>query len=158
MPFAAVIKSDTPQRPEPAPWLEPLRRFASTGRLAPRCNLDGVCACIRAGQPPSTEALVAALLRALSIGLGRAVVIHRPGSLTLSFDESWLIRVIDSIQGEDWDSLAFNLTARLSPPERMKVRFLAGVLARRIDNLETNAGCIASPSRCQPAGQLTRKG
>ena len=114
-------------------WLDELRRLGLLTRGQPRCDIDCLCSRLHAepGQPVETCAL--AFLRAISAAIGRPVVMHRPGARQTSFDEAWILRILSALKAEDWDSLAFNLGARLPRGSRSRIRFLAGSLAAHVD-------------------------
>ena len=71
-----------------------------------------------------------ALLRTLAEGLDRRTVFYRPHARDLSFDERWLMALIDAVERDDGPSLAFLTTSRLKPHARRQVLFLIGGLVR----------------------------
>lgn len=71
-----------------------------------------------------------ALLRTLAEGLDRRMVFYRPHARDLSFDERWLMALIDAAERDEEPSLAFLTTSRLKPHARRHVLFLVGGFVR----------------------------
>lgn len=117
--------------------LEALRALASRSRIAPRMDLDRACSLLRTDPGPAAEAFALAFLRGVAAATGRAVVLHRPGAESLSFDEAWMLRLIGSIRTGDTDSALFCLCSRIPQPRRAAIRFLAWGLAERLDGIAT---------------------
>lgn len=65
-----------------------------------------------------------ALLRTLTEALGRRPVFYRAGSTDISFDEAWLMAVVEAIDRADSSSLAFLTGSRLRSHTRRNIAFL----------------------------------
>ncbi|MEM8556037.1 MAG: hypothetical protein AAGF71_14580 [Pseudomonadota bacterium] len=66
--------------------------------------------------PPSTKALdvyLAALFRTLPQALGRRLTMHPVQCQEISFDEAWLLQVINRFEANDLDSVSFLLKRRI---------------------------------------------
>lgn len=75
-----------------------------------------------AGHTDPYETLVQCLPQALAGPL----VIYRHGEPGLSFDEAWVLGLLDRLAAEDWDSLQFLIARRVARPARVAVRVLLG--------------------------------
>lgn len=129
----ALRLPDTAPSSEVDPRLDALRRLASRSRLAPRADLDRACELLRVEPEQAAEAYALAFVRAAASGLGRPMRFHRPGVETMTFDEAWAMRLIDSLIADDLVSATFCLASRLPRYRRATVRFLAAGLAHRLD-------------------------
>ncbi len=115
--------------------LEALRAYAQRARASRRLDLDHACNMLSTEPQTAARAFADALLRTLRQALGRAPVIHTPGSPDVSFDEAWLLRALKSSADADHDSLYFLLASRVTPPRRRGCAFLICGLAARLDFL-----------------------
>ncbi|MEM1346200.1 MAG: hypothetical protein AAGI34_16680 [Pseudomonadota bacterium] len=144
MPHTALHPTPTLQPPPGTDMsrLEHLRRCAQRCRLCPRQSCDALCLALRqTAAEADGDAFACALLRVLPEALGKRLVLHRPGSAELSFDEAWLLRLIDAAEREDADTLSFALTSRVHPALRRSVRFLVGGLVAPVDAPPRQAAC-----------------
>jgi hypothetical protein len=133
----AALTIETPAAPPPQTIgsLDGLRRLALESRLERRVEPDRACALLRTEPEAAAAAYARALLRILPAATGRRIIFHRPGVESLTFDEAWLLRLIEAIRGRDGDSLRFAICSRVARGMRGPVRFLAEGLADRLDNL-----------------------
>lgn len=113
--------------------LDEVREAASRCEAQPRIELFHACAMLSDDRNRSRRAFRDALLRTLAEGLDRRPVFYRPRSRELSFDERWLMALIDAVERGDADSLAFLTASRLRPHARRQVLFLVGGLVRSAD-------------------------
>ncbi|WP_424966197.1 hypothetical protein [Dinoroseobacter sp. S375] len=101
--------------------LTALRDAARQTRFRPYCSLEQTCLTDRHRAHPF-ESLAACLPEALD----RRIIIYRLGEDSLSFDEAWILSMLDRIDATDWDSLHFLIARRVCRPARVAVRMLLG--------------------------------
>ncbi|WP_424972110.1 hypothetical protein [Dinoroseobacter sp. S76] len=101
--------------------LTALREAARTTRFRPYRSLEQTCLLDRHRAHPF-ESLTACLPEAID----RRLTIYRVGEDSLSFDEAWILAMLDRIDATDWDSLHFLIARRVCRPARVAVRMLLG--------------------------------
>ena len=109
---------------DPGDRLELLRAQAARCRTAAHIDLHRACSLLTLDRERAPVVFARALLRTLGQALGKRLVIHRPGSAEVSFDESWLIRLIERLECGDTDSFTFLLSRRIPHENRRSVAFL----------------------------------
>lgn len=133
-----------PPRPVAAPQpvgdpalnrLNKLRLLALRCRAAARLDLFQACALLSTDRQTAANAYADALFRTLGQGLGRPPRIFVPGSTDLSFDERWLMALIDATETGDEASRTFLLSSRLRPEARRALAFLVTNLTDRLDTI-----------------------
>ncbi|MEM9735871.1 MAG: hypothetical protein AAF908_04630 [Pseudomonadota bacterium] len=112
-------------QPAPSPELDRIRHCAMTCRLAPRGDENALCDLMRTGAVGGREAHLKALLRLLPIALDRRTVFHRPGTADVTFDEAWLMRLLESVRSGEPHNLIFGLASRLPRHFHGPILFLA---------------------------------
>lgn len=126
--------------------LRPIRRAAARSRAGRRLDMFGACAMLSTdrdlrrglgrdlglGLDRDTAGLayLDTLLRTLEQGLGRAPVIYCETCPQVSFDERWLLALLDAHRRDDRDSCAFLLCSRVRHAARRHVGFLIAGIAR----------------------------
>jgi hypothetical protein len=125
---SSTSRTATPVPPE----LRRIRRAAARARASARLELFGACAMLSADRDVAGRAYLDTLLRTLAQGLGRAPVIFCETCPQTSFDEQWLLALLDSHARDDRDSFAFLLCSRLPHTARRHVGFLIGGMARSL--------------------------
>lgn len=101
--------------------LRALRDAARRTRFRPYCSLEQTCLLDQHRVHPF-ESLAACLPQAIE----RRLTIYRVGEDSLSFDEAWILAMLDRIDATDWDSLHFLIARRVHRPARVAVRMLLG--------------------------------
>lgn len=142
---AAHIADPTASGSAPLPvpdLLHRVRRAAARSRASARLDLFGACAMLSTDRDSAGQAYLDTLLRTLEQGLGRAPVIYCDACPQMSFDERWIMALLDAHRRGDRDSLAFLLCSRLPRPTRRHVGFLIGGIARCADT-DTDTGAAA---------------
>lgn len=109
--------------------LNKLRCQAVTSRAKARIEFFSACAVIDPKATTSAADRLTLLLRLLDQVLPGGAVVHRPGERKLSFDERWLLSVIDADRRGDRDSLAFLISRRVEPAKRRLFALLVSGLA-----------------------------
>ncbi len=110
--------------PKAMETLELLRAASSRARVARRLDLYTAWALLDPILVTAADAFAEALLRTLSHALGRRTVFFRAGCESLSFDEAWLLRLIDCFASGDLDSVTFLLHRRVHQHYRRSLLFL----------------------------------
>ncbi|WP_172329558.1 hypothetical protein [Mangrovicoccus sp. HB161399] len=138
MPQTASVFSSLPETAAPLPArpderLDLIRREAARARTAPRLDFFRACSLLTLDAERAPIVFARALLRVLGQALGQRPVFHRAGSEATSFDEDWLMRLIDRLEAGDHDSVAFLLRRRVPHDYRRSVAFLLHGLVSRPD-------------------------
>jgi len=116
--------------PKGSAMLAVLRDEAARCRVAPHLDLFEACSLLTLDETKASERFATALLRTLSQALGQRVIVHSPGSGEISFDEAWLLRLMERLSAGDNDSAAFLLSRRVPQMYRRSLIFLLrGIVA-----------------------------
>ena len=107
-------------------FLNHLRFTSMACRAKPRTDLFEACALLHATRSASQQAHTEALMRCLAEALGKKPKLHAPGTVEMSYDESWMVRLGEAIAQQDEGSVAFLLKSRVLPEHRRLIRFLVG--------------------------------
>ncbi|MEM9047111.1 MAG: hypothetical protein AAGC92_00200 [Pseudomonadota bacterium] len=133
---AAVVKMpNLPDRAvEPLPdhlrqWVNRLRFHAAGCRSAARLDLFRACALLSPVTEEAEAAGCSALIRVLGQALEKSPVFFKPGVDPLSFDEAWLVSIIDARLRGDLDSVAFLVLRRVAPEKRRAFMLLIDAVA-----------------------------
>ena len=126
---------------DPDARLELLRTQAARCRTAAHLDLHRACNLLTLDTDRAPILFARALLRTLGQALGKRPIIHRPGATEVSFDESWLLRLIDRLEDGDMDSVTFLLSRRIPHEYRRSVAFL-------LHGLITPPGTAARRTAC----------
>ncbi|WP_299773670.1 hypothetical protein [uncultured Tateyamaria sp.] len=124
-----MVADPRPIRPvsaEAFAFINHLRFVSMSCRSKPRADLFEACALLHVTRTASQEAHAEALMRCLSQALGKPARLHTPGTLEMSFDETWLIQLGQAVVRRDEASVGFLLRSRVLPEHRRLVRFLVG--------------------------------
>lgn len=113
--------------------LDELREAAQRCQSSRRLELFHACAMLSEDARQSHAAFRDALLRTLSEGFRRRPVLFLPGTVETSFDERWLLALIDAVIRGDESSIRFLAASRIADHARRSLIFLVAGLARHID-------------------------
>ncbi|MEE4188149.1 MAG: hypothetical protein V2I76_06845 [Roseobacter sp.] len=113
---AASLAVSQIRQPPPPAGLSTLRRYARAGRLFGR-DMDPL----------------ATLLRVLQERLGKRLVFFEPGASDVSFDERWVLNLLDALRARDTDRYQFAMLSRLTKADAAEVHFVACKAARILD-------------------------
>lgn len=105
-------------------------------RLDRRIDPGGFLPATQCAGYPMGDKDMAALLRFLPVALGKRVVFHRPGAQSLTFDEAWLMRLVNAVRTDDQDAIYFALSSRVARHLRAPMRRLAELCADRLDAVD----------------------
>ena len=105
-----------------------MRQCRAKARLEP----FEACAVLQNAPHEGAQPYADALLRILAQGLDHGPVIHRVGAPECSFDENWLLALMDAISRDDRTSTAFLLRARLPLHLRRHVGWLTVQMMQRL--------------------------
>lgn len=130
----AVAYSDAPSTRTLC--LDRARRCAARARLERRLDSGSVLNAMRCEGCPLQDETLSLLLRLLPVALKRRVVFHRPGVSETTFDEDWLLQLIETIRRGDEDSVIFALASRVDPKMRSTIRSLAEKCVARFDSTD----------------------
>ncbi|QPH54164.1 hypothetical protein [Pontivivens ytuae] len=126
-----------PPLPTPESWLAvlPMLRLAALRCRAHR-RIDPWQACSFLSPATPLESYVDGVLLLLEDGLGRRPVFHAPAAAENSFDESWLLRLLERQIAGDAASVEMLLRSRIRPAELRRMGFLLRGLAERLAALQ----------------------
>ncbi len=112
--------------------LDLLRRHAAAARHGRRIDIFRACTLIAAEDARVADAHADVLMRTLPEALGHQPVFHRPGTSERSFDEAWLMRLIERVEAGDADSATFLAARRVDRVQRRSLLFLVSGLSRSL--------------------------
>lgn len=104
-------------------------------RAAARADLFEACALLSVDGEDAKRTFVDTFVKCLSTAVKKQIKWFVPGTSELSFDEAWVMRCIDCIEGDDYSSLDFLLRSRVAGPDRRYIGFL---LARISEQFRQN--------------------
>ncbi|MEM7724484.1 MAG: hypothetical protein AAF376_19245 [Pseudomonadota bacterium] len=126
-----VIPSAAPLAlPVPDARLDWLRAIAARCRCTARTDLFRACAVLSEDRSAAAKAYAEALIRAMPSG---RMTFYQPGSRDLSFDERWLLALMDAAERGDEASLTFLMARRLPRHTRRSVGVLVTNVVRQLD-------------------------
>ncbi|MEM6729503.1 MAG: hypothetical protein AAF618_13455 [Pseudomonadota bacterium] len=115
------------------PLLNRLRFLAQTCRAEAKLDLAEACSAIHADRGRSLDGLATSLIRVVSQAVEEPVFFLAPGARHMTFDEEWLMRVLDRAIARDGASVEFLLRRRVAARNhhafRSIVRAVGHVLA-----------------------------
>ena len=136
-----ALTTDPCRAAPPVPeLLRGIRRTAARSRARARLDLFGACAMLSADRATAGRAYLDTFLRTVAQGLGRAPVIYCEACPQMSFDERWVLALLDAQRRGDRDSFAFLLCSRLPRVARRHIAFLIAGIARTVEDREGLGG------------------
>lgn len=97
-----------------------------------RPSPDEICELLSMDRHTEADVYANGLVLSLDAALGRQPVWHVPGMVDLSFDEAWLVRLVERSCALDTSSVAFLIAGRVTPPYCANIAFLVDGLATRV--------------------------
>ena len=110
--------------PQQVELLNACRLTAMACRSLGRAELFQACAMLSANRAAARTAYLETLVRCLPQAMGRTPRFHRPGAHELTFDEAWLMRILDAMSRKDGASFEFLLRSRIDRLARRNLVFL----------------------------------
>jgi len=142
-----IVLKATPSSPEPVARPAPVDRalLARMRLVACACRagarVDASCNCTGSGA--GTRPCLGALVAFAPQATGRHLTFYRPGEPEISFDESWVLALIEAAGRGDDDSLHFLTIRHVVPSSRARIVFLAhGVAEARVSGFEGTANGV----------------
>lgn len=130
-PDAAVFPPMVEPSAEARSLLNRLRWVARRCRASARMDLFEACAVLSTDRDVADTAHAEVLMKGLSQALGKMPVFFRPGVHEISFDEAWLLRVVDALSRDDDASLVFLLRSRVHPSACRNLSYLIRSVSER---------------------------
>lgn len=96
------------------PLLNRLRFLAQTCRSEAKLDLAQACSAIHVDAAKSLDGLATSLIRVISQAVEEPVIFLAPGARHMTFDEEWLLRVLDRAIARDGASVEFLLRRRVA--------------------------------------------
>ncbi|WP_432256507.1 hypothetical protein [Limimaricola sp. AA108-03] len=144
------VVSDSDQRaslePKDRRLLAQMRLSALRCRSRSRIELAQACAMVGTRRDIPPETVLDALIRTLGEALGRSPRFYRPTARALSFDESWLLRLIAALRDDDLISATFLLHSRVPAQVRRSLVHLVARVASDSDTLTRLADGTDDPA------------
>lgn len=132
-----------PEMTEADLWvLDVMRRAQSVQRDPVDFDLFETCELLELDRHTKPRTYALALVLGLQEALGRPPEFRTSGEADLSFDEFWLMRLIERSRHHDAESVAFLISSRVMPHCRNSLVFLVAGLVERLE-LEGPAGVAA---------------
>lgn len=86
------------------------------------------------------------LLQALPVAIGRRLTFFETGAIEMSFDEGWLLGVIEAIRAGDSDRYRFALLSRMRREPAARLHFLLCNVAHSLDVRPLHANLASRPT------------
>ena len=123
----------------------------NTPSPAPNVDRDLLVRVRRAGRAARLGAFVPdsaldLLLQDLPKAIGRRLRFFEPGAAELSFDEAWLLGVIEAIRAGDSDRYRFALLSRMRREPAARLHFLFCKVAHSLDARPGHANLASRPA------------
>jgi len=119
--------------PHPDQVLALIRQRATAARGAARLDLFKACAILSMREQPSAYDFADAVARTLDQALGQSPEWHAPEDAERSFDECWLMRLVERSLVCDSASVAFLISSRVPRGKRASLAYLVNGLAERLE-------------------------
>lgn len=113
-----------------------IRVTAMECRALGRAELFEACAMLSSNRATARMAYLETLVRCLPQAIGRIPRFHRPGAQELTFDEAWLMRLLDSVVHKDEASYEFLMRSRVERFARRSLAFLLHRIAEQATRRE----------------------
>lgn len=123
-----VVDADATQQ-----VLHLIRQRADASRSAARLDLFKACAVLSLREEASAYDFADAVARTLEQALGHAPEWHGPEAGSVSFDEIWLLRLVERSIVCDSASVAFLISSRVPQGKRASLAYLVNGLAERVE-------------------------
>ena len=111
--------------------LNHLRLIGMQCRTAARTDMFEACALLATDKEKAWFAHADVLMRCLREAIGIHPTIYSPGTDSLSFDEAWLVELIEAAARNDQPSFTFLLHSRVLPHARRSMTFLASSVSKQ---------------------------
>lgn len=112
--------------------LQRLRWAALHCRTLARIDPFEACRLLDLNGSKAESNFAIAIMQCLRQGLNRKPIFHRINAEDVSFDESWLLRLVYRAKNGDVDSVHFLIASRVAPPYRRSLSYLVFGLAEQI--------------------------
>ncbi|MEM9853782.1 MAG: hypothetical protein AAF841_04935 [Pseudomonadota bacterium] len=112
------------------PLLNRLRFLAQSCRADARLDLSEACLLIQTDHSRGLDAIATAMIRVVSQAVEGHVVFLCPGSPHMTFDEEWLMRLLDRASRQDTTSVEFLLRRRVCRRHHHAFRSIIRTLGR----------------------------
>ena len=109
--------------------LNHLRMVGMKCRAAAHTDMFEACALLATDKSKARIAHADVLMRCLREAIGKHPTVFSPGTTSLSFDEAWLVELIEAAGRNDQPSFTFLLHSRVQPHARRSMTFLASRIA-----------------------------
>ena len=100
------VETTIPTKAE-AILLERARVCALEVRAYPRLDMFKACQLISLEIELLSSEMLEIFIRSLPQAFGRQITIHLPGTARLSWDEKWLLSIVNAVSRSDYDSVHF---------------------------------------------------
>lgn len=129
-PSAPALHTDPPLALEDA--LRLVREQQAVARDAVRLDLFKACALLALKDSSTARDYANAVVRTLGQALDKTPELRAPDADGVSFDEHWLLRVLERLRAQDDASVAFLISSRVPQPKRDSVIYLVTGLAETL--------------------------
>ena len=104
--------------------LEEIRDNAKKMRSLPRIDIFKACDLVQIDLELITPEILSVFMRSLSQAFGRPVHFSEAGTMSLTWDEKWLVSIISSVSRADYDSVNFLIKSAVQPIHQEQCRSL----------------------------------
>ena len=116
------------------PLLNRLRFLAQGCRAHAKLDLAEACAAIHADRDRSLDAIATSMIRVISQAVDGHVIFLSPGAPQMTFDEEWLMRLLDRATHKDTVSVEFLLRRRVTSQNHHAFRGIVRAVGELLRN------------------------
>ncbi len=112
-----------------------LRMVALQCRALPQQNMVHACAMLALDGGEAMQAHARVLMRSLPQAMNKRPILRAPGNTDYSFDETWLMGLIEALERDDDDSFVFLIKSRIDPIAQRNMAFLIRAISDRFSQV-----------------------
>lgn len=116
------------------PFLNKLRFLSSQCRASARLDLFQACKVLDQDAAVASDSYARVLVRVIGQALDKPMEFMAVGSSVTTFDEDWLLRILDCLARDDIDSYLFLLIRRVPETKRNSLDLLLKNIADQLEN------------------------
>lgn len=112
-----------------------LRLVALQCRALPQQDMVHACAMLALDGGEALQAHARVLMRSLPQAMHNRPILRGPGVTDYSFDESWLMGMVEALERGDDDSFVFLVKSRIHPHAQRNMAFLIRAISDRFSQV-----------------------
>ena len=110
--------------------LERIRKCSSDVRCFPRLDVFNACQLISLDTDIIDSDAIKLFLRTMPQAIGRGLIIYQPYAKTITWDERWIISMIEAVTRADFDSVYFMINSVVQKKYRREAMQIASSMRK----------------------------